>query len=222
MSDNLYDCKHLSKLYQQPTNSLEVIKDLDLKVEKGTTLSLVGPSGCGKTTLLNILAGLDVPTSGEVNFLNLNLSSLDSDSRATLRNKEIGFVYQFHHLLPEFNSQENVALPMMMSGYGKEQAMDRATILLGKVNLSNRASNRPGELSGGERQRVAIARSLANKPSCLLMDEPTGNLDTLNAEIITNLVLDLVQQEGVSLIVATHDQSLAGRLDQTLNLELSL
>lgn len=222
MSDNLYDCKHLSKLYQQPTNSLEVIKDLDLKVEKGTTLSLVGPSGCGKTTLLNILAGLDVPTSGEVNFLDLNLSSLDSDSRATLRNKEIGFVYQFHHLLPEFNSQENVALPMMMSGHGKEQSMDRATILLGKVNLSNRASNRPGELSGGERQRVAIARSLANKPSCLLMDEPTGNLDTLNAEIITNLVLDLVQQEGVSLIVATHDQSLAGRLDQTLNLELSL
>ena len=222
MSDNLYDCKHLSKLYQQPTNSLEVIKDLDLKVEKGTTLSLVGPSGCGKTTLLNILAGLDVSTSGEVNFLNLNLSSLDSDSRATLRNKEIGFVYQFHHLLPEFNSQENVALPMMMSGCGKEQAMDRATILLGKVNLTNRASNRPGELSGGERQRVAIARSLANKPSCLLMDEPTGNLDTLNAEIITNLVLDLVQQEGVSLIVATHDQSLAGRLDQTLNLELSL
>ena len=222
MSDNLYDCKHLSKLYQQPTNSLEVIKDLDLKLKKGTTLSLVGPSGCGKTTLLNILAGLDVPTSGEVNFLNLNLSSLDSDSRATLRNKEIGFVYQFHHLLPEFNSQENVALPMMMSGCGKEQAMDRATILLGKVNLTNRASNRPGELSGGERQRVAIARSLANKPSCLLMDEPTGNLDTLNAEIITNLVLDLVQQEGVSLIVATHDQSLAGRLDQTLNLELSL
>ena len=222
MSDNLYDCKHLSKLYQQPTNSLEVIKDLDLKVEKGTTLSLVGPSGCGKTTLLNILAGLDVPTSGEVNFLDLNLSSLDSDSRATLRNKEIGFVYQFHHLLPEFNSQENVALPMMMSGHGKEQSMDRATILLGKVNLSNRVSNRPGELSGGERQRVAIARSLANKPSCLLMDEPTGNLDTLNAEIITNLVLDLVQQEGVSLIVATHDQSLAGRLDQTLNLELSL
>lgn len=222
MSDNLYDCKHLNKLYQQPTNSLEVIKDLDLKLKKGTTLSLVGPSGCGKTTLLNILAGLDVPTSGEVNFLDLNLSSLDSDSRATLRNKEIGFVYQFHHLLPEFNSQENVALPMMMSGHGKEQSMDRATILLGKVNLSNRASNRPGELSGGERQRVAIARSLANKPSCLLMDEPTGNLDTLNAEIITNLVLDLVQQEGVSLIVATHDQSLAGRLDQTLNLELSL
>ena len=222
MSDNLYDCKHLNKLYQQPTNSLEVIKDLDLKLKKGTTLSLVGPSGCGKTTLLNILAGLDVPTSGEVNFLDLNLSSLDSDSRATLRNKEIGFVYQFHHLLPEFNSQENVALPMMMSGHGKEQSMDRATILLGKVNLTNRASNRPGELSGGERQRVAIARSLANKPSCLLMDEPTGNLDTLNAEIITNLVLDLVQQEGVSLIVATHDQSLAGRLDQTLNLELSL
>jgi len=222
MNSILYNCKNIRKSYLQPVKDIEVINNLDLILNKGSTLSIVGPSGCGKTTLLNILAGLDFATSGEVSFLGSDMSLLNSDARANLRNKEIGFVYQFHHLLPEFNSQENVALPMMMSGYGKEQAMDRATILLGKVNLSNRVSNRPGELSGGERQRVAIARSLANKPSCLLMDEPTGNLDTLNAEIITNLVLDLVQQEGVSLIVATHDQSLAGRLDQTLNLELSL
>ena len=221
MSNLLYSCKNLNKLYRQPVKDVEVIQNLNLTLDKGSTLGLVGPSGCGKTTLLNILAGVDTATSGEVCFLDLDFSKLDSDSRATLRNKEIGFVYQFHHLLPELSSQENVALPMMMSGINKDQAMNRASELLEKVQLLNKDSNRPGELSGGERQRVAIARSLSNKPSCLLMDEPTGNLDTVNAEIITDLLLELVEQEEVSLIVATHDLSLAGRLDETLNLELS-
>ena len=221
MSNLLYSCKNLNKLYRQPVKDVEVIQNLNLALGKGSTLGLVGPSGCGKTTLLNILAGVDTATSGEVCFLDLDFSKLDSDSRATLRNKEIGFVYQFHHLLPELSSQENVALPMMMSGINKDQAMKRASELLEKVHLLNKDSNRPGELSGGERQRVAIARSLSNKPSCLLMDEPTGNLDTVNAEIITDLLLELVEQEEVSLIVATHDLSLAGRLDETLNLELS-
>ena len=221
MSSNLYQCKKINKLYHQPVTDLEVIKDLDLSLDKGSTLSLVGPSGCGKTTLLNILAGLDLATSGEVSFLGSDLSSLDSDSRATLRNKEIGFVYQFHHLLPELSSEENVALPMLMHGRHKDEAMERAAKLLERVQLSKKKASRPGELSGGERQRVAIARSLSNNPSCLLMDEPTGNLDTSNAEIITNLLLELVKQEKVSLIIATHDLSLAGRLDETLNLELS-
>ena len=221
MSSNLYQCKKINKLYHQPVTDLEVIKDLDLSLEKGSTLSLVGPSGCGKTTLLNILAGLDLATSGEVSFLGSDLSSLDSDSRATLRNKEIGFVYQFHHLLPELSSEENVALPMLMHGRHKDEAMERAAKLLERVQLSKKKASRPGELSGGERQRVAIARALSNNPSCLLMDEPTGNLDTSNAEIITNLLLELVKQERVSLIIATHDLSLAGRLDETLNLELS-
>jgi len=221
MNSALYDCKNIYKLYRQPVKDVEVIQDLNLSLDKGSTLSLVGPSGCGKTTLLNILAGLDLATSGEVSFLGSDLSSLDSDARATLRNKEIGFVYQFHHLLPELSSQENVALPMLMSGLNKEKSMKRALDLMKKVHLSSKASNRPGELSGGERQRVAIARSLSNNPSCLLMDEPTGNLDTSNAEIIINLLLELVKEEGVSLIVATHDLSLAGRLDETLNLELS-
>ena len=221
MNSALYDCKNIYKLYRQPVKDVEVIQDLNLSLDKGSTLSLVGPSGCGKTTLLNILAGLDLATSGEVSFLGSDLSSLDSDARATLRNKEIGFVYQFHHLLPELSSQENVALPMLMSGLNKEKSMKRALDLMEKVHLSSKASNRPGELSGGERQRVAIARSLSNKPSCLLMDEPTGNLDTSNAEIIINLLLELVKEEGVSLIVATHDLSLAGRLDETLNLESS-
>ena len=221
MNNALYDCKNIYKLYRQPVKDVEVIQNLNLSLDKGSTLSLVGPSGCGKTTLLNILAGLDLATSGEVSFLGSDLSSLDSDARATLRNKEIGFVYQFHHLLPELSSQENVALPMLMSGLNKEKSMKRALDLMEKVHLSSKASNRPGELSGGERQRVAIARSLSNNPSCLLMDEPTGNLDTSNAEIIINLLLELVKEEGVSLIVATHDLSLAGRLDETLNLELS-
>jgi lipoprotein-releasing system ATP-binding protein len=221
MNSVLYDCKNVYKLYRQPVKDVEVIQDLNLSLNKGSTLSLVGPSGCGKTTLLNILAGLDLATSGEVSFLGSDLSSLDSDARATLRNKEIGFVYQFHHLLPELSSQENVALPMLMSGLNKEKSMKRALDLMEKVHLSSKALNRPGELSGGERQRVAIARSLSNNPSCLLMDEPTGNLDTSNAEIIINLLLELVKEEGVSLIVATHDLSLAGRLDETLNLESS-
>ena len=221
MNSALYDCKNIYKLYRQPVKDVEVIQNLDLSLNKGSTLSLVGPSGCGKTTLLNILAGLDLATSGEVSFLGSDLSSLDPDARATLRNKEIGFVYQFHHLLPELSSQENVALPMLMSGLNKEKSMKRALDLMEKVHLSYKTSNRPGELSGGERQRVAIARSLSNNPSCLLMDEPTGNLDTSNAEIIINLLLELVKEEGVSLIVATHDLSLAGRLDETLNLELS-
>ena len=221
MNSALYDCKNIYKLYRQPVKDVEVIQNLDLSLNKGSTLSLVGPSGCGKTTLLNILAGLDLATSGEVSFLGFDLSSLNSDARATLRNKEIGFVYQFHHLLPELSSQENVALPMLISGLNKEKSMKRASDLMEKVHLSSKASNRPGELSGGERQRVAIARSLSNNPSCLLMDEPTGNLDTSNAEIIINLLLELVKEEGVSLIVATHDLSLAGRLDETLNLELS-
>ncbi|MDC0072915.1 ABC transporter ATP-binding protein [Gammaproteobacteria bacterium] len=221
MNSILYNCKNIHKSYRQPVKDLEVIKNLDLILDKGSTLSLVGPSGCGKTTLLNILAGLDFATSGEVSFLGKDMSLLDSDARANLRNKEIGFVYQFHHLLPELSSQENVALPMLMSGLDKQKSMKRALELMKKVYLSDKLSNRPGELSGGERQRVAIARSLSNNPSCLLMDEPTGNLDTSNADIITNLLLELVKEEGVSLIVATHDLSLASRLDETLNLESS-
>ena len=208
MNSILYNCKNIHKSYRQPVKDLEVIKNLDLILDKGSTLSLVGPSGCGKTTLLNILAGLDFATSGEVSFLGKDMSLLDSDARANLRNKEIGFVYQFHHLLPELSSQENVALPMLMSGLVKQKSMKRALELMKKVYLSDKLSNRPGELSGGERQRVAIARSLSNNPSCLLMDEPTGNLDTSNADIITNLLLELVKEEGVSLIVATHDLSL--------------
>jgi len=218
--NNLYRCIKINQSYSHLNNRLDVIKDLDLSIEQGSSLCLVGPSGCGKTTLLNILAGLNLPTSGEIEFRGSSFSSLGSDGRAALRNKEIGFVYQFHHLLPEFSALENIALPMQMSGMDKKNALEKSEILLEKVNLDSKKDNRPGELSGGERQRVAIARSLSNSPSCLLMDEPTGNLDKSNAQIITNLVLELVKEEGATLIIATHDMALAERLDAKLNLEL--
>ena len=190
-------------------------------MDQGTTLALLGPSGCGKTTLLHLLAGLDTPTSGEIKFLNNKFSLLNSNERAQMRIENIGFVYQFHHLLPEFSAQENIALPMMMKGFQKEESMQRASDLLVEVNLINKNLNKPGELSGGERQRVAIARAMANKPTCLLMDEPTGDLDQANAKIITDLILSLASDHGISLLVATHDMTLADRLDKVLNLALT-
>jgi lipoprotein-releasing system ATP-binding protein len=220
MNNSLYSCRGLNKRFIQASSDIQVISNLDLEIEKGSTLSVVGPSGCGKTTLLHMLAGLDHPTSGNIDFLDKSFNTLSSDSRAKIRNKEMGFVYQFHHLLPEFNAKENVALPLMMAGAEKTESLLKASDLLKQVNLSDRMLNRPGELSGGERQRVAIARALINNPSCLLMDEPTGDLDKKNAEIISDLFLNLVTEKNISLIIATHDITLASRLDRTLNLEL--
>jgi len=221
MNNNLFSCTRLNKTFNQGLNYSEVISDLDFSMDQGTTLALLGPSGCGKTTLLHLLAGLDTPTSGEIKFLNNKFSLLNSNERAQMRIENIGFVYQFHHLLPEFSAQENIALPMMMKGFQKEESMQRASDLLVEVNLINKNLNKPGELSGGERQRVAIARAMANKPSCLLMDEPTGDLDQANAKIITDLILSLVSDHGISLLVATHDMTLADRLDKVLNLALT-
>jgi len=221
MNNNLFSCTRLNKTFNQGLNHSEVISDLDFSMDQGTTLALLGPSGCGKTTLLHLLAGLDTPTSGEIKFLNNKFSLLNSNERAQMRIENIGFVYQFHHLLPEFSAQENIALPMMMKGFQKKESMQRASDLLVEVNLINKNLNKPGELSGGERQRVAIARAMANKPSCLLMDEPTGDLDQANAKIITDLILSLVSDHGISLLVATHDMTLADRLDKVLNLALT-
>jgi lipoprotein-releasing system ATP-binding protein len=221
MNNNLFSCTRLNKTFNQGLNHSEVISDLDFSMDQGTTLALLGPSGCGKTTLLHLLAGLDTPTSGEIKFLNNKFSLLNSNERAQMRIENIGFVYQFHHLLPEFSAQENIALPMMMKGYQKEESMQRASDLLVEVNLINKNLNKPGELSGGERQRVAIARAMANKPTCLLMDEPTGDLDQANAKIITDLILSLASDHGISLLVATHDMTLADRLDKVLNLALT-
>ena len=219
MNDDLISCINLNKAYNQADEHLTVLKDLSFSVKKGERIGLTGVSGCGKSTLLHILAGLDLPDSGEVNFNGKNIVQLDRDDRATFRNKNIGFVYQFHHLLPEFSAIENVAFPLWLSGESKDNSLSEAKDILGKVDLKSKEDNKPSQLSGGERQRVAIARSIINKPSSIFMDEPTGNLDNKNVDNFMNLVLDLSQDLNISLIIATHDNNVSSRLDRLLNLE---
>ena len=219
MNDDLISCINLNKAYNQADEHLTVLKDLSFSVKKGERIGLTGVSGCGKSTLLHILAGLDLPDSGEVNFDGKNIVQLDRDDRARFRNKNIGFVYQFHHLLPEFSAIENVAFPLWLSGESKDNSLSEAKDILGKVDLKSKEDNKPSQLSGGERQRVAIARSIINKPSSIFMDEPTGNLDNKNVDNFMDLVLDLSKDLNISLIIATHDNKVSSRLDRLLNLE---
>tara|TARA_Y100001970_G_scaffold259591_1_gene340749 strand:+ start:3173 stop:3832 length:660 start_codon:yes stop_codon:yes gene_type:complete len=219
MNDSLINCMALNKSYNQAQEKLEVLNDLNFTIKKGECIGLIGASGSGKSTLLHILAGLDLPDSGEVNFDGINIVLLSGNERAQFRNKNIGFVYQFHHLLPEFSALENTALPLWLSGESKEKSLDQAREILEKVDLKSKEDSNPSQLSGGERQRVAIARSIINKPSSLLMDEPTGNLDTKNVDNFMNLVLDLSNDLNISLIIATHDNSVSSRLDRLINLE---
>ena len=219
MNDNLISCVNINKAYNQGDEQLEVLSNLSFSVKEGECIGLTGVSGCGKSTLLHILAGLDLPDSGEVNFNGKNIVQLDRDDRATFRNKNIGFVYQFHHLLPEFSAIENVAFPLWLSGESKDKSLREAKDILDKVDLKFKEDSRPSQLSGGERQRVAIARSIVNKPSSILMDEPTGNLDIKNVDNFMNLVLDLSKDLNISLIIATHDNNVSSRLDRLLNLE---
>ena len=219
MNDDLISCINLNKAYNQADEHLTVLRNLSFSVKKGERIGLTGVSGCGKSTLLHILAGLDLPDSGEVNFNGKNIVQLDRDDRATFRNKNIGFVYQFHHLLPEFSAIENVAFPLWLSGESKDNSLSEAKDILDKVDLKSKENNKPSQLSGGERQRVAIARSIINKPSSIFMDEPTGNLDNKNVDNFMNLVLDLSQDLNISLIIATHDNNVSSRLDRLLNLE---
>ena len=219
MNDDLISCINLNKAYNQADEHLIVLSNLSFSVKEGERIGLTGVSGCGKSTLLHILAGLDLPDSGEVNFKGKNIVLLDRDDRATFRNKNIGFVYQFHHLLPEFSAIENVALPLWLSGISKEKSLKEAKDILDKVDLKVKEDSKPNQLSGGERQRVAIARSIINKPSSILMDEPTGNLDSKNVDNFMNLVIDLSQDLNISLIIATHDNNVSSRLDRLLNLE---
>ena len=174
--------------------------------------------GSGKTTLLNVLSGLDSPTSGEIIFNKNDIENLNEKEKALMRNKEIGFVYQFHHLLPEFTALENVSLPMLISGIQNEEALEKSNYLLKRINLNNRVNHKPSELSGGERQRVAVARALSNSPSCLIMDEPTGDLDNYNALNTVETILELSQELKVSLIIATHDVSLSSKMDRIFSL----
>ena len=219
MNKVLINCVALNKAYKQAEEKLEVLKNLNFTVKKGESVGLIGASGCGKSTLLHVLAGLDLPDSGEVNFNDSNIVLLNANERAQFRNQNIGFVYQFHHLLPEFSALENTAFPLWLSGESKDRSLAQARDILEKVGLKSKEESKPNQLSGGERQRVAIARAIINQPTSLLMDEPTGNLDRKNVDNFMNLILDLSKDLNISLIIATHDSSVSSRLDRLLNLE---
>jgi len=218
MSKLIFKCSNISKSFYQGNKTVEVLKNIDFTLEQSTSVSIVGPSGSGKTTFLNVLSGLDSPSAGKVFYKEKDINNLNDKERASIRNKEIGFVYQFHHLLPEFTALENVSLPMLISGLKMEEAIEKSSRLLKKVNLENRMDHKPSELSGGERQRVAVARSLSNSPSCLIMDEPTGDLDAHNALKVSNTILELSDEFNISLIIATHDVSLSSRTKKIFNL----
>ncbi|MDE9464005.1 lipoprotein-releasing ABC transporter ATP-binding protein LolD [Xenorhabdus bovienii] len=204
-------CHHLCKKYQEGQVSTEVLKNVTFSIRQREMMAIVGSSGSGKSTLLHLLGGLDSPTSGEVLFKGRSLNEMSASVRAELRNSKIGFIYQFHHLLPDFSALENVAMPLLIGGK-KRQASQKALEMLAAVGLEKRAHHRPAELSGGERQRVAIARALVNEPSLVLADEPTGNLDQRNADSIFEILQELNQRQGTAFLVVTHDLKLAGRL----------
>jgi lipoprotein-releasing system ATP-binding protein len=217
----ILNASQLQKDYSQGNAGavLQVIKNIDLDISEGEKLAIIGVSGSGKSTLLNLLGGLDDPTQGTVTLCGKQWSQLSPTDRAAWRNQHIGFVYQFHHLLNEFSALENVSLPNLISGKNPSEAQQEAVQLLTKVGLSDRLHHRPAELSGGERQRVAIARALACKPSLVLMDEPTGNLDPKTAEAVLDLLIELNKDLGISLVVVTHDPLIAQRMDRTVRLE---
>lgn len=212
-------CTDLGKSYSEGGQSLTILEQVALSILPAERIAIVGASGSGKTTLLNLLGGLDKPSSGDVSILGQSLLSLDDQALSAMRNNTLGFVYQFHHLLPEFTALENVLMPLMIARKNKQQSIQRATDLLEAVGLSQRATHRPSALSGGERQRVAIARALANNPACVLMDEPTGNLDRQASDSIERLMDDLSQQLNTAFVVVTHDQNVAARMDSIYRLE---
>jgi lipoprotein-releasing system ATP-binding protein len=219
MSDIVLELKGVERVYNQAEECLDVLKGVDLAIHKGEMVALVGPSGAGKSTLLHVAGLLEFPDAGDVLLEGASCAKLSDDARTGLRRTKIGFIYQFHHLLPEFSALENVMIPQMVEGRGRRQAKASASVLIESVGLTTRATHRPAKLSGGEQQRVAIARALANSPAILLADEPTGNLDTHTADSVFGLLETLVSQSGLGALVATHNLDLANRMDRILRLE---
>ena len=219
MTDPVLECRNVVREFREGDSTLRVLRGADLVIQPAERLAIIGASGSGKTTLLQIMGGLDEATSGEVFVHGEPMHGTSEAAKGALRNRYIGFVYQFHHLLPEFTAQENVAMPLLIRRASKPEALDKARALLDRVGLGERLTHKPGELSGGERQRAAVARALITRPQLVLADEPTGNLDAGNGEHVLGLMLELNQELQTSLVIVTHDHGIAKRMDRVLVLE---
>ena len=215
---NIIECRSLCFSYSEGGSETSVLDNLNFEIKPGEKLAIIGQSGCGKSTLLNLIAGLEKPSEGDVFINNTNIAKLNEKERTMLRSNNLGFVYQFHHLLNDFSALYNVALPLLINNIDKRKAIKLAEDILMKVGLKNRLQHKPSQLSGGERQRVAIARAMISEPACLLADEPTGNLDADNANDILDLIIELNNKKSTSLLIVTHDLTIANKMDRKLKL----